>query len=390
MKYNKKLFVFSLLLSILLVICASCSKKKEITKTSPASAESTDLLSIIEKYYKFSTIKPDGKIMFQSNLTNNDPSLINTAVIGGVFYDKDGNVDKSPGKISIGGYQLTPSENGTYGFDKVLPQKGLFGTNVTFTVNKGNSNLAASSRIQNVATATLYSPQPISITNVAPRTPINLVTNTATTITWNADPNNPNGVIIIGEYLPTRYMNKKSLTAGYSKMIESSKQVPDNGSTSIPWSFFSTFPPGGHIILWVARGNYTILANGTYSYQVGGYTAAAVWDVRVPIPPTGFTVTSGSSTYSSTVRSGAGMITAYPGTTVTVKVESRSSATTGTLPTLTCSCGITLSTGSNTLTATNNTVKTATFTMPFSGSVGWNCTFNTSSLGSNVGIFRAY
>jgi hypothetical protein len=35
----------------------------------------------------------------------------------------------------------------------------------------------------------------------------------------------------------------------------------------------------------VARGNYTILANKDYSYKVGGYSAAAVWDVVIPTPP---------------------------------------------------------------------------------------------------------
>jgi hypothetical protein len=391
MKYYNNSKVSLLILSAILLALTSCSKKKEIIKVPPdATEQGADLLSIIESYYKFSTVKPDGKLMFESNLCNNDPQLTNIALVGGVFYDKQGNVETGGGPVSIGSYQLTANSKGTYGFDKMLPQKGLFGTKVTFTVNNKSNGNGQSGNSQNTATATLYSPQPISVTNVPPRTPINLVANTATAINWNTDPNNPNGVIIIGEYLPTRYMNKKSLSAGYSKMIESSIQVPDNGSTSIPWSFFSKFPQGGHIILWVARGNYTILANGRYSYQVGGYTAASVWDVRLPILPTAIT---GTLSYSGSVTSGGGSITGYPGTVITVKIGARlpGVGSTSTTPkTYLNISGATLSTGSTALTATPNTDKTATFIMPFSGSVNWNCLFDPTPSGGGIGYMSAY
>jgi hypothetical protein len=106
-----------------------------------------------------------------------------------------------------------------------------------------------------------------------------------TLITWNAHPSNPNGVIVIAEFLPGRYINKTTLDRGYTKLMERTMLVTDNGSTSIPWSFFSIFPEEGHIILWIVRGNYSIVSDGKYNYQEGGYTAAAVWDVRIPISP---------------------------------------------------------------------------------------------------------
>src|SRR6185312_11351419 len=99
------------------------------------------------------------------------------------------------------------------------------------------------------------------------------------------DPNDSNGVIVIAEFLPGRYVNKTTLSEGFTQLMEKTMLVPDNGSTSIPWSFFSIFPVEGHIILWIAIGNYSIASDGTYNYQVGGYTAAAVWDVKVPAPP---------------------------------------------------------------------------------------------------------
>ena len=327
MKYIYKLQIILLSLSILLF--TSCSKKKEMIKTPPDAEQGSDLLSIIESYYKFSTIKPDGKLMFESNLCNNDPSLTNIALVGGVLYDKQGNVEIGGSPISIGDYLLSPNTKGTYGFDKMLPQTGLFGTNVTFSVNNRNTNNTNNTKPNNgqsVATATLYSPKAIIITNVAPRTPINIVPIQTTIVNWNTDVNNPNGVIIIGEYIPTRYMNKKSLTAGYSKLIESSLKVPDNGSTSIPWSFFSKFPEGGHIILWVARGNYSILSNGKYLYQVGGYTAAAVWDVIMPIIPPVIRVNN----YASV----SGFKATYTNTATSLSTTFNLSTTSGTVGTL--------------------------------------------------------
>ena len=87
---------------------------------------------------------------------------------------------------------------------------------------------------------------------------------------------------IVAEYLPGRYVNRDLAAAGVQTPMDNSIHVPDNGSYAIPWSFFSGYHAGAHIILWVARGNFDIAANGTYNYKVGGYTAAAIWDVLVP------------------------------------------------------------------------------------------------------------
>lgn len=228
-------------------------------------------------------------------MANNDSSITNTVLAGGLFYDKAGNLEKGGGNVLIGNNLMTPNSQGSYGFDKTLPQKGLFGTTVSFTLNTPLSHDDKSSNIQPVpvippgggggpviTTPPIYSPSAIYITNVPPSTPLTLTYNTSTTLTWNTDPNNSNGVVIMADYLPNRYINKDALAAGYATPSQSSMLVSDNGNTTIPWSFFSNLPPNGHVILWVARGNYTIASNGNYNYKVGGYSAAAVWDVIIP------------------------------------------------------------------------------------------------------------
>lgn len=267
------------------VIIISCNHKENVI---PHTSDSTGILNIMENYFKVANTKVDGAFIFESNVTNNDPTLTNTALAGGVFYDKGGNVQNGNGKVSIGAYQLKPGNSGTYGFNEVLPQNGLYGTNVSFVLQFPNNNSSsgglgsAAAGENNIVNGTIYSPLPITVTNIPPRTAVHLTPNTNTTLTWNTDSQNPNGVVVIAEYLPTRYMNKPALSMGNTVLIEKAMNVPDNGKTSVPWSFFSQFPQGGHIILWIGRGNYTIASNGSYQYKIGGYTAAAVWDVLVP------------------------------------------------------------------------------------------------------------
>lgn len=295
--FNLNIILMYVIAPVLLMI--SCHKQDNGVPP-PKTDSSFSLLGVIEKYYKVTNTKVDGKFMFESNLCNNDPSLTNISLAGGIFYDKNGNLQTGGGQISIGDNKWMPNAQGTYGFDKVLPQQGLFGTNVTFTLKppsaQSNNQSRSSGASASTLTTTLYSPLAISITNVPPQTSLTLVPYQNTLLQWNTDPKDSNGVIVIAEFLPGRYVNKTTLSQGYTYLMEKSMLVPDNGSTSIPWSFFSMFPAGGHVILWVARGNYSIAANGTYNYQVGGYTAAAVWDVKVPASPA---LVSGSSYISA-------------------------------------------------------------------------------------------
>jgi hypothetical protein len=371
-----------------LIILFSCNKTKDQTlKNAPAQNNSTNLLDIIDKYFNYTNTKVDGKFMFESNLCNNDPTLKNIALVGGVFYDKNGNKQTGTSLVTIGNYKLLPNSNGTYGFDKIVSQDGLFGTDVTFSIiPPDNSALNSPSAVASAATTTVYSPVPISISNIPPRTPIVLTPNASTQINWNADSKDSNGVIILGEYIPSRYVNKTALSNGHVYVVESSLLVSDNGSYAIPWSFFSKFPGAGHVILWVARGNYSIASNGVYNYQVGGYTAAAVWDVTVPLPPP---LINGSSSFyfSFTKTSGNGSITATPGSLVHITVYASGPPNGSIYPTtmFTLLNGVQFTTGGSSLTAVN-TSTTVTFTMPPSGSASWQGTFSEPYSSGSGGI----
>jgi len=361
MKQNIKIRTALALAISIILLSVSCSRKesKEIVQ----QKDNNTMLDIIERYYKMQNTKTEGSFMFQSNLTNNDPKQTKTVLMGGFFNDTKGKFETDGGDVSIAGKLLT-NKNGWYGYDKVESQAGMYGTNVTFTLNtpisQGGSGASSQSQAaagynqkqtQSASSApsaattlstTLYSPKPITITNIAPRTTINLVQNASTTITWNADPLDSNGVVIIASYLPTRIFNVFPHSQGYTTVLTSSELVPDNGGTTLPWSFFSQFPQGSHITLWVARGNYTILANKDYSYKVGGYTAAAVWDITIPFQPvtvsatnvTGlsgfvaaFTNIATNKTASFSVPSGGGTVGSLPPGIYNIKISKTGNAT---------------------------------------------------------------
>ena len=227
---------------------------------------------------KNSDTKFDGTFIFEANLSNNDTSDENIVSMGGAFYDKNGKVQTGGGTVNINNHELFPNNvNGNYGFDSInttISKNGLYGTTVNFTLQTPHNNKV---------TASIYSPEAIYIKNVPAMTgSITLTYNSSLPITWNEDVKNANGVSISAEYLPNRYVNDTAFAAGYTAPIDASMTVNDNGSVSIPWSFFSGFPPNGHISLWISRGNYTTATDGTYNYNVGGYSAAAIWDVIIP------------------------------------------------------------------------------------------------------------
>lgn len=404
--FNK---LHSLLSAAIVLFAMACGKGKD--KLVQPSTTGT-MLDIITSFYKVQNTKADGSVLYQSNLCNNDPKLTKIVQASCVFYDTTGNKEDGDGSpVSIGTHKLVMNGHGTYGNEGVaLEQQGLYGTNVTFSitapskhiprsglVNSTNNNRQSTTNSvlptineQSTASTTIYIPAAINITNVPPTNVIALTNGAPTTITWNADPNNTIGVIIVAEYYPEFFNNKASYNAGNKQFIRQALNVPDNGSTSIPWSFFDQFPVGGHITLWVGRGNFAIASNGTYNYRVGGYTATAIWDVSILPPPPPPSINGSTVVNLSTSKpNGSGTITAVPGQRVTVTVTATgtaggagrggsgsSSNSISFYPT-----GALLSKSPNVLTG-GSIGSSAQFIMPASGSITWKATLSSAGVGS--------
>lgn len=74
-------------------------------------------------------------------------------------------------------------------------------------------------------------------------------------ITWNADPNNKLGVVIILEYDKNREANTLLKRNGDSTSTANYVVVPDNGSYSLTSELLDDIPNGGVVELTIMRGN---------------------------------------------------------------------------------------------------------------------------------------
>jgi len=220
---------------------------------------------VVKSFYGFPIDNADGLFLFQSEM-NNNPAQKKIAQFNGIFYGKDGKPIKGVGSLSMGIYHFVPDTGGQYSGVK-LSTDSLYGVNLTFDISAPQDNIDTS------VTATFYSPAAIYITNnTAIPVTKKLPADSSLLVTWNADPKNINGVNINAQFIS----NDSLINAGYKPIITNSVMVTDNGSTLLPASFFSKFPKGGNLMLFVGRGNSMIVQSVTYRYFLGGFINAMV------------------------------------------------------------------------------------------------------------------
>lgn len=285
------LILLSILSILTLISCQKISSKKEVTSNYPT------IETIIQNYQALTTTKLTGTFCVQS-LTINDQNNTNTAQIGGGFYDKDGSLKKG-GKVNIGGIEIQPKNN-FFGFDKYLERNNFFGKNVTFNIDDRNTvsvpkyevspNLPAPVGEGGSGTGgsggtggggnggggtTVYIPQAIIAT--ATRVGTSIPTYHSYNIAWNADALNTNGVVIVAEYSHDLFDNTGIPTV---TPVRKSILVGDNGFTTLAYAWFNSFPRNSTIVLYVGRGNYTLVNEG--GILIGGYTANAIFSIKIP------------------------------------------------------------------------------------------------------------
>jgi len=164
----------------------------------------------------------------------------------------------------MGIYHFTPGTSGQYSASN-LSTDSLYGVNLTFNISAPQGN------IDTPVTATFYSPAAIYITNnTAIPVTKKLPYDSSLLVTWNADPKNVNGVNISAQFIS----DDSLVNAGYPSIITNSLMVSDNGSTLLSASFFSKFPKGATLMLFVGRGNAMFVQSGNYRYYFEGFINA--------------------------------------------------------------------------------------------------------------------
>ena len=152
------------------------------------------------------------------------------------------------------------------GGTNITSQKSLYGTDASYTIHPTVNQIAGGA--EPAISGSVYSPAAIYFRNFPRITVDTIVANMPMNIVWNADVKNENGVFVYADYQPVRPFNRAASSTGYQTEIKAAVHVPDNGSTTLPASFFSKFPSVGVIELTIGRGNAQIVSSGTYQYQI--------------------------------------------------------------------------------------------------------------------------
>lgn len=224
---------------------------------------------VVYSYYNKPYVKNTaGEFLFQTDITNNDSSIKKAAFFLGGFDSIDATTRKD-GIVNIAGYSLLPNPNLNQFYN--LAYDSLYGKVISYSIQPPSNEGSV------VLKGSFYSPAPIYATNIPPisQTPNYIQPNSTFPITWKADANNTNGVNIWATYYPTRDGNWDLAAKGDSILIENRIMVPDNGSTALPSSFFSKFPTGGSLFIFIGRGNAVYVQSGQYIYLINGFFTSA-------------------------------------------------------------------------------------------------------------------
>jgi hypothetical protein len=85
------------------------------------------------------------------------------------------------------------------------------------------------------------------------------------TINWNPDPNNPSQSIFLG------IIDENTIDPFISEKLKELiffKEIPDNGSFSLPSSLLSQLSINNRVTLFIARGNFAIYSDASTSSNI--------------------------------------------------------------------------------------------------------------------------
>jgi len=141
------------------------------------------------------------------------------------------------------------------------PSKQLFGTNVNFSVFKGNAGNNGVMRVpgqgESEGEIEMYVPELLQITspfidNAADLLPYCYYKNFV--LGWNADPNNENGLVVVVEWNGTDLYGNK-----YNEYVQIADVITnDNGSTILNNALFDGIPHGALVTVQLLRGNIEV------------------------------------------------------------------------------------------------------------------------------------
>lgn len=255
--FNKRklltLKTLNIMKKIMIVLCSiflfSCSKENSDIDRTPENK-----VASFEDYIKFMNTETKNSLLIQSVSTLNSPNNLFTISArslesnSALSFKLDG-TDFSPSEITNNNNCTTWSRT-----DKDLTE--LYGKKLELSFS--NNQVLARSGSTNETTTNIFIPELVSV-NVS-----NLVEGKVvpgTTITWNIDTANANGMILAIEYSPLA-QKEQAIAQTYSTRIMKGSTVQDNGNYTITASDLESYPDNATLSFYIGRASFTITNDG--------------------------------------------------------------------------------------------------------------------------------
>jgi hypothetical protein len=93
-------------------------------------------------------------------------------------------------------------------------------------------------------------------------------------ISWNADPDNEHGLLIIASFDPTSALNENGSFDGYSPIVNYEHISSDNGDYDISANVLKDIPVGAWVDVRIFRGNFKTIETTTNSFGIEIFSEA--------------------------------------------------------------------------------------------------------------------
>lgn len=263
-----------ILISLLSIL--SCKKANDEFSTN----SQIEIGELVMRYLKTQDIEFDGIVSIYSNKLGNKLDRSNTPTVmvdGKIYSDKINKISTNSGNLSVGDIEIpfrNSQETSGYNLQSLLTSDftakklaGLFGRRVKIDIPRSyNSSVVMSFSNQNTNNDdnNFYIPSQIEM-DPGPNNDFTLPRSEVITVYWNPDPQNPSNSIFVGVI---DEKNSDQFKIGSLQELIFFKEIPDNGSFSLPRDLLSRISADHKVSLFVARGNFEILTDESSSSSI--------------------------------------------------------------------------------------------------------------------------
>jgi len=262
------------IITLLILVMASISCTDEITGT----IDDEISISSFEDYFKFMNQEADGSVLIQSISTINS-----NGEIFSVSSSIKGN--KNPltfivddRTLNFSNYHYSSKQGKSHSNLSNQDLRNVFGNKFEVELNTSSIYAKSTASDKSISSENISSISSVYIPELVSASFSNLANGkivAGTSINWNADYINQNGVVIGLEYNPLA-QPKKSIKEEKPERLLTGLTVEDNGSYTISAKDLSQYPSNAMMTLYIGRAGYnnTTDTSGNNDYSLAAMTVS--------------------------------------------------------------------------------------------------------------------